>query len=141
MKRDSTNVRDTDNKSIVTPRRILKKWDDDCEYCGNADDECSMCHDEYQYEPSECPHGEDHATWYYRYADHEAGTVSIEYDCGLCGEHNVVARVEPLSDGERDWNDRAKMYRTLLDEIGHPSHKIAHLTLKWLERVTSEVAS
>lgn len=60
--------------------------------------------------PSYCGHGEEHAEWYHRWADHDAGTVRLEFDCGLC-DGIGLARIEPLSDEERDWNDRASMMR------------------------------
>ena len=83
---------------------VRKKWNDSCDFCGGTDDECSFCHDTYQHAPDDCPHGEDHAQWYFRHNDHSVGTTTIKYDCGLCGDC-VVARVEALDDRERGWDD------------------------------------
>ena len=87
-----------------------KKWNDACEFCGNADDECTMCHDTFERAEADCPHGEGHATWYYPWADHEANTLTLKYDCGLCGG-NVTASVEPLSVSQRLWNNLCKAAR------------------------------
>lgn len=87
-----------------------------------------------------CPHGEEHAEWYYRSADHDEGTVRIEYDCGICHEA-VLARLEPLSDAERDCNDRAEAYQQHFASLGYEGVEIASRTAAMLRRVAGTVRS
>lgn len=87
------------------------KWLTGCEFCDDLASDCSVCHDTFDLATADCPHGEENATWYYRYANHEADTLTVKYDCGRCGLLGVIARVDRLDPEERAWNDKCAALR------------------------------